>query len=178
MSKKRKQACANEASETGEAEESAECENQRGRTVAAVVGKAILSGVKIPLEWNHNKVPIGENRYIFSSYIGVVVRERVNINYRDWEDVPKEVIDDLFKFITRGFIVPEERRNYVLGIALIRWRAFKSRLRKDWMYDTKGVNPNVIIKKPPSIYTFITQANWTKFIVTYTDDTFKVIFEL
>uniref|UniRef100_A0A803KV16 Uncharacterized protein n=1 Tax=Chenopodium quinoa TaxID=63459 RepID=A0A803KV16_CHEQI len=172
MSKKRKQASANEASETGEAEESAECENRRGRTIAVVVGKAILSGVKIPLEWNH-KVPIGENRYIFSSYIGVVVCERVNINYRDWEEVPKEVIDDLYKFITRGFIVPEERRNYVLGRASIRWRAFKARLRKDWMYDTKGVNPNVIIKKPPSIYPLITQADWTKFIETYTDDAFK-----
>ncbi|XP_021730809.1 uncharacterized protein LOC110697739 [Chenopodium quinoa] len=173
MSKKRKQASANEASETGEAEESAECENRKGRTVAAVVGKAILSGVKIPLEWNHNKVPVGENRDIFSSYIGVVVREKVNINHRDWEEVPKEVIDDLFKFITRGFIVPEERRNYVLGRASIRWRAFKARLRKDWMYDTKGVNPNVIIKNPPSIYPFITQADWTKFIETYTDDAFK-----
>ncbi|XP_021753899.1 uncharacterized protein LOC110719273 isoform X2 [Chenopodium quinoa] len=172
MSKKRKQASANEASKTGEAEESAECENRRGRTVAAVFGKAILSGVKIPLEWNHNKVPIGENRDIFSSYI-VVVREKVNINYRDWEEVPKEVIDDLFKFIMRGFIVPEERRNYVLGRASIRWRAFKARLRKDWMYDTKGVNPNVIIKKPPSIYPLITQADWTKFIETYTDDAFK-----
>ncbi|XP_021733385.1 uncharacterized protein LOC110700161 isoform X2 [Chenopodium quinoa] len=173
MSKKRKQASANEASETGEAEESADCENRRGRTVAAVVGKAFLSGVKIPLEWNHNKVPFGENRDIFSSYIGVIVRERVNINYRDLEEVPKEVIDDLFKFITRGFIVPEERRNYVLGRASIQWRAFKARLRKDWMYDTKGVNPNVIIKKPPSIYPFITQPDWTKFIETYTDDAFK-----
>ena len=74
--------------------------------------------------------------------------------------------------------MPEERRNYVLGRASIRWRAFKARLRKDWMYDTKGVNPNVIIKKPPSIYPFITQADWTKFIETYTHDTFKVIFEL
>ncbi|KAL2903961.1 putative NAD kinase 1, partial [Bienertia sinuspersici] len=177
MSKKRKQVSANEAFGIDEAneevEESAECENRRGRTVLAVVGKAILSGVKIPVEWNHNKVLVGENRATFVTYIGVVTRERVNINYREWEDVPKEVLDELYNFITRGFIVPEERRNYVLGRASIRWRAFKARLRKDWMYDTKGANKHVIIKKPPSMYPFITQNDWNKFIETYTDDKFK-----
>ncbi|KAL2903692.1 Odorant receptor 46a isoform A [Bienertia sinuspersici] len=179
--KRRRTVSANEAFGTDEAneevEESAECENRRGRTVLAVVGKAILSGVKIPVEWNHNKVPVGENRATFVTYIGVVARERVNINYREWEDVPKEVLDELYNFITRGFTVPEERRNYVFGRASIRWRAFKARLRKDWMYDTKGANKHVIIKKPPSMYPFITQNDWNKFIETYTDDKFKKALE-
>ncbi|KNA19151.1 hypothetical protein SOVF_064310 [Spinacia oleracea] len=77
-----------------------ECENRRGRTVLKLVGNAIRKGIKLPLEWNRNKVPVGDNKDYFASYIGIVVRERVNINYTAWDEVPKEVINEVYDHIT------------------------------------------------------------------------------
>ncbi|KAK9676600.1 hypothetical protein RND81_11G088100 [Saponaria officinalis] len=179
MAKKRKQVSVSSGDANSESDgTSAECENRRGRTVLALVGKAVQRGTKIPLEWNHNKLPTGVNKDIFATYIGVVVRERVSINYREWEDVPKDVINEVYEFITKGFIVPDEHRGYVLRRASTRWRCFKARLRKDWMYDSKGENKKVIIRKPPSIYPWINQTDWDKFIATYTDPKFKELSEL
>ncbi|KAK9669132.1 hypothetical protein RND81_13G111600 [Saponaria officinalis] len=156
-----------------------ECEKRRGRTILAKIGKSNNTESKIPLEWNHNKIPVGEHRESFSNYIGVVVRERVNINYREWEDVPKEVTDEVYAFITKGFIVPEDRKDYVLGRASILWRTFKARLRRDWLYESKGKNENVIRRKPPSsLYPWIDQTVWDKFIETYTDPKFKELSDL
>lgn len=108
MAKKRKQVSdsqvdgdnANSESNDLSSEES---ENRRGRTVVAVVGKAIQKGIKISLEWNHNNVPTGVNRTTFANYIGVVVRERVSINFRDWDDVIEKVKDEVYEHITVSF---------------------------------------------------------------------------
>ncbi|KNA12148.1 hypothetical protein SOVF_128430, partial [Spinacia oleracea] len=75
-----------------------ECENCRGRTVLKLVGNVIRKGIKLPLEWNRNKVPVGDNKDYFASYIGVVVRERVNINFTAWDEVPK-VINEVYDYI-------------------------------------------------------------------------------
>ena len=95
MARKRKRARAPRDDEA-----SIECENRRGRTVLKIVGNAIRKGIKLPLEWNRNKVPVGDNKDYFASYIGVVVRERVNINYTAWDEVPKEVINEVYDYIT------------------------------------------------------------------------------
>ncbi|KAL9241982.1 hypothetical protein vseg_016030 [Gypsophila vaccaria] len=179
MAKKRKQiSVSGDDTNSDSYEASGECENRRGRTVLKIIGKAIHKGIKIPLEWNHNKVPIGANRGIFANYIAVIVRERVSINYREWEDVPIEVLDEFYEFITKGFIVPDERESYVLGRASIHWRSFKSRLRRDWIYNSKGHNKNVIIRNPCRIYPWITQSEWDKFIAISTDPKFKELSEL
>ncbi|KAL9232848.1 hypothetical protein vseg_007912 [Gypsophila vaccaria] len=129
MAKKRKQTSVTRDDANSSFDEApAEYENRRGHTVLAVVGKAIQKGSKIPFQWNHYKVPIGANRGLFSNYIGVIVRERVSINYREWEDVP-EILNEVYEFITKGFIVPDERKGYVLGRASIIWRSYKAILR-------------------------------------------------
>ncbi|KNA19381.1 hypothetical protein SOVF_062060, partial [Spinacia oleracea] len=69
---------------------------ERGRTVLTIVGKAIQNETEIPVDWHTRYgVPTGDRkigdrkvRTILSSYIGVVARERVNINYLKWGDVP------------------------------------------------------------------------------------------
>lgn len=108
-------------------------EAERGRTILAMVGKAIQDDIKVILHWDPlYKIPRGENRTLFASYIGVITRERININFKKWTDVPKETKDDVYDFIAKGFIIPENHKTWVLSQTCLRWRAFKTRLRKYW----------------------------------------------
>ncbi|KMS98274.1 hypothetical protein BVRB_4g094230 [Beta vulgaris subsp. vulgaris] len=102
MAKKRKEPSPSEDNLASDPEDEASDaekirrENERGRTVLAKVGKAIQDGTKIPVEWHPtHKVPVGENRTPLSTYIGVMVRERVGLNYRKWSDVPKELKNEV-----------------------------------------------------------------------------------
>lgn len=74
----------------------------------------------------------------------------------------------------KGFIVLEERKEYILRQADNRWRAFKTRLRKKWMYHKKTGR---LRKKPPVKYPWIYQAIWDKFVTWSTSDEFKVLFD-
>ena len=75
-------------------------DDHRGRSVLAMVGKAIHEGKKLPLEWTAKpELPCGDYKKTFFSYIGIVARERVNINYMEWSDVPKKKLNELYDFI-------------------------------------------------------------------------------
>ncbi|KAL6580747.1 hypothetical protein OROMI_006670 [Orobanche minor] len=75
--------------------------------------------------------------------------------------------------LSRGFYVPEGRKGWVLTRASLRWRAFKTRLRKKYMYLKNGM----LSDKPPPKYPFIRQNDWTKFVEYCTSDTFKELSE-
>lgn len=76
-------------------------EDERGRTVLALVGETIQKGMKIPLQWHSvYKVPFGKYKPIFSTYVGVVARERVSITYVTWSNVPKELLNELYDVVT------------------------------------------------------------------------------
>ncbi|XP_057249341.1 uncharacterized protein LOC104883507 [Beta vulgaris subsp. vulgaris] len=109
MAKKRKQRSQSEDNLASDPEDEAfdakkiRREDERGHTVLAKVGKAIHSGTKIPVEWHPTRnVPRGDNRITLSTYIGVIVRERVSINYKKWSDVPKEMKNEVCEFIMVG----------------------------------------------------------------------------
>lgn len=50
--------------------------------------KAKSKGRKFSIEWNELGQPIGENRAMFISYIGVVTRSHVPISLDHWKKVP------------------------------------------------------------------------------------------
>ncbi|KAL2898104.1 tRNA dimethylallyltransferase, partial [Bienertia sinuspersici] len=150
--------------------EKAKREDERGRTVLAMVGKAIQGGTRIPLDWHPiYKTPSGTHRKTFCRYIGVVVRERVCITYVEWTDVPKELKEQLYDAITKGSTVLESRKKWVLTRAAARWRAFKTFLRKWWLYRENGS----IRRSAPWKYPWISQSVWDKFIQLCTSEKFK-----
>ncbi|KAL2942322.1 ATP-dependent protease ATPase subunit HslU [Bienertia sinuspersici] len=127
-------------------------EDERGRTVLAMVGKAIQGGTRIPLDWHPiYKTPSGTHRKTFCRYIGVVVRERVCITYVEWTDVPKELKEQLYDAITKGFTVLESRK------------------KKWWLYRKNGS----IRRSAPWKYPWISQSVWDKFIQLCTSEKFK-----
>ena len=101
MARKKKQVGHDDARLDPENSEKTRREDERGRTVLNLVGKAISAGTKLRLEWHPVKrIPIGHHRSHFSTYIGVVVRERVNITYKEWSHLPKGLLDELYDSIT------------------------------------------------------------------------------
>ncbi|KAL2933984.1 hypothetical protein RDABS01_017103, partial [Bienertia sinuspersici] len=145
-------------------------EDERRHTVLAMVGKAIQGGTRIPLDWHPiYKTPSGTHRKTFCRYIGIVVRERVCITYVEWTDVPKELKEQLYDAITKGFTVLESRKKWVLTRAAARWRAFKTFLRKWWLYRENGS----IRRSAPCKYPWISQSVWDKFIQLCTSEKFK-----
>ncbi|KAL2929728.1 ATP-dependent protease ATPase subunit HslU, partial [Bienertia sinuspersici] len=107
MAKRKKQLTTPNGDRTSHSEddasdpEKAKREDERGRTVLAMVGKAIQGGTRIPLDWHPiYKTPSGTHRKTFCRYIGVVVRERVCITYVEWTDVPNELKEQLYDAIT------------------------------------------------------------------------------
>ncbi|KAL9232810.1 hypothetical protein vseg_007875 [Gypsophila vaccaria] len=172
MAKKSKKSCQARDDSESDPESDLEKKNrddERGRTVLKLVGTSIQSNTKIPLERNTRKVPCGEHKTVFSTYIGVVARERVCINYKKWTDLPKELLDEVYECITKGFMVRQDRRKWILSRASKRWNSFKTRLRKYWLYKYEGR----IRKKAPWKYLWIYQATWDKFTATYTSPEFR-----
>ncbi|KAL2894705.1 F-box/LRR-repeat protein 17 [Bienertia sinuspersici] len=98
-----------------------------------------------------------------------VVRERVCITYVEWTDVPKELKEQLYDAIIKGFTVLESRKKWVLTRAAARWRAFKTFLRKWWLYRENGS----IRRSAPWKYPWISQNVWDKFIQLCTSEKFK-----
>ncbi|XP_021763789.1 uncharacterized protein LOC110728453 [Chenopodium quinoa] len=94
MARKKKKVQPNDDSEESSCEE-------RGRAVVKKVGKTIHAGTQIPLQWHPSKrVPTGEHKTHFSTYIGVMARERISIAYKDWHEVPTGVLDEVYGFIS------------------------------------------------------------------------------
>ncbi|KAL9228004.1 hypothetical protein vseg_003628 [Gypsophila vaccaria] len=147
-------------------------DDERGRTILSKVGMTIQNGTKIPLDWHAvRKTPCGKNRLSFSSYIGVVVRERVCITYINWKVVPKTLLDELYESIAKGFTVRADRKKWILSRACDLWRGFKTRLRKRWLYKKSGK----LRKRPPWKYPWIIQPVWDKFKELCTTEKFKEI---
>ncbi|XP_021727713.1 uncharacterized protein LOC110694856 [Chenopodium quinoa] len=167
MARKNKKVQPNDDSEESSCEE-------RGRTVLKKVGKTIHAGTQIPLQWHPSKrIPTGEHKTHFSTYIGVMARERISISYKDWNEVPTGVLDEVYGFISKGFYVPENRKGYVLSRASIRWKAFKTRLRTKWLYK----KDKTLRQKPPHKYPFIHESDWDTFVQICTSDEFKELSE-
>ncbi|KAL8523175.1 hypothetical protein ACS0TY_013226 [Phlomoides rotata] len=55
--------------------------NRRGRTQMHFLEKLRVKGVKLDIAFNAHGTPIDSTKPAFQSYLGVLVRNKVNINY-------------------------------------------------------------------------------------------------
>uniref|UniRef100_A0A803M6I8 Ubiquitin-like protease family profile domain-containing protein n=1 Tax=Chenopodium quinoa TaxID=63459 RepID=A0A803M6I8_CHEQI len=94
MARKKKKVQPNDDSEESSCEEG-------GRIVLKKVGKAIHAGTQIPLQWHPSRrIPTGEHKTHFSTYISVMARERISIAYKYWHEVPTGVLVEVYGFIS------------------------------------------------------------------------------
>ena len=100
MASKKKQVCPPAEDEDDSEVERVRRDDERDRTVLAMVGNTIQVGTKISLEWHPIfKISIGTYRSTFFTYIGVITWERVCITYSTWKEVPKKLCDELYELI-------------------------------------------------------------------------------
>ncbi|KAL8153820.1 hypothetical protein V2J09_011580 [Rumex salicifolius] len=140
----------------------------RGATSLKNLRKRKGTSEKFSLEWNSKGQAIGKNRSTFMSYIAVSARTLVDINIPRWDHVPKQIKETIWTTVLDAFDVPDDKQDWVIAIAGDGWRRFKSQLSR-FMYDKDGnICPN-----PPSIYSFINQEMWDKYITIRQSDEFK-----
>ena len=65
--------------------------SKRGRTQMNKLVVQRIHGVKQSVKFNEYGQPVGEKASELQSFIGVLAREKVNINYNSWKQVPNEV---------------------------------------------------------------------------------------
>ncbi|KAH7838044.1 hypothetical protein Vadar_021409 [Vaccinium darrowii] len=133
----------------------------RGSTRLPNVIKDRSSGVKKVIDYDDIGRPKGRNRPQFASYLGVLARTMVSIDYKDWFEVPVHIKDKLWMMVQEAFIVDPRSRKKVLSSIATCLRTFRRTLT-NYIYDHKS-DPE-ILSKPPKAYSFLEQTHWDSFV--------------
>ncbi|XP_052736348.1 uncharacterized protein LOC108337652 [Vigna angularis] len=102
--------------------------------------------------------PNGPHAEKFRSYLGMLAKTHVSIVIASWDDVPKMEKNLLWQDILQNFDIPnnEKIRKKVLSHIAIRWRDFKTRLTRLYVFgDRQHDTPCVKYK--------ITEEEWVQF---------------
>ncbi|CAK8571330.1 unnamed protein product [Lathyrus sativus] len=139
---------------------------KRGVTRLQKIHKAKSNGRKIEVKWNARGQPIKHNSKSFASYIGVTVRRLVPISLDNWSATKnKEVVgvykQNIWDEIEKAFVIGEEHRAFIYKEAGKLHRAFRTKMAKFYLRDSKGG----FVKHRPAKYSYcITQKDWDKFV--------------
>ncbi|KAH1225057.1 hypothetical protein GmHk_11G032041 [Glycine max] len=108
----------------------------------------------------------GPHRKKLRTYLGIVARDKVDITYENWKDVPTSQKDLIWEDIQAEYDIPEasdsRTKKKLLQIVGERWRQFKSDLTRKWALaaDQDGVEDTVCEKYG------ISKEKWTQFCQT------------
>ncbi|KAL5184654.1 hypothetical protein HKD37_17G048335 [Glycine soja] len=84
------------------------------------------------------------------TYLGIVVRDKVDVTYENWKGVPTAQKDLIWEDIQAEFEIPEASdsmtKRKLLQTVGERWRQFKSDLTRKWALDQDGVDDTVCEK--------------------------------
>ncbi|KAL9683102.1 hypothetical protein QQ045_014917 [Rhodiola kirilowii] len=124
-------------------------------------------GTKITVEFDAKGYPIGNAGDTWRSYLGVVVRTRIPIEYTNWRKVPQTCKDVMWNEATviysiiplsYLFLGPDTRKEQEVKYASSAWRNFKTRLAKDYIFGKRKD------EDPTKEYKFIDSSQWKKFV--------------
>ncbi|XP_074265373.1 uncharacterized protein LOC141587803 [Silene latifolia] len=146
---------------------------ERGRTVLALVSKALKEKKPIELEWDKvHRLPTGTYAGKFSSWVGVTTRRHVSCAVEMWDHVDDVTKQEILDSITGAFTVIADRYDWCLIKAGNLWRKWKCTLVRKWLYDETGA----IQRTPPTKkYDSITPEDWNVFVASHTTQAFKEI---
>ncbi|XP_074315543.1 uncharacterized protein LOC141651743 [Silene latifolia] len=146
---------------------------ERGRTVLALVSKALKEKKPIELEWDKvHRLPTGTYAGKFSSWVGVTTRRHVSCAVETWDHVDDVTKQEILDSITGAFTVIADRYDWCLIKAGNLWRKWKCTLVRKWLYDETKRNTRT---PPTKKYDSITPEDWNVFVASHTTQAFKEI---
>ncbi|KAH1250007.1 hypothetical protein GmHk_05G013263 [Glycine max] len=107
------------------------------------------------------------------TYLGIVARDKVDITYKNWKEVPTAQKDLIWEDIQAEFDIPEDSdsrtKRKLLQTVGERWRQFKSDLTRKWALaaDQDGVEDTVCDKYG------ISKEKWAQFCQTRRDPSWE-----
>ncbi|CAI8598250.1 unnamed protein product [Vicia faba] len=150
---------------------------KRGVTRLQKIHKAKSNGKRIEVQWNSRGQPIKHNSKTFASFIGVTVRRLVPISLDNWSAKKnKEAVgvykQNIWDEIEKAFIIGEEHRAFVYREAGKLHRAFRTKMARSYLKDSKGG----FVKHRPAKYSFcIKQDDWDKFVTQHMTAKFQKV---
>lgn len=171
----------------------------RGCTRMKKLKVKTAQGQKLQIEFQPSGIPSGENAKKFKYQVASFARKFASILINDWDVVPDDAKDDIWKSInvifncvchyctlilsyTNSYIccvlqdnwdIPNENIVKVKKKTMIyargRWRAFKNSLTSRYLF--KG---DLSHKSPTEAYDFIDGRTWKEFVKTRDDPSFLV----
>ncbi|CAI8599862.1 unnamed protein product [Vicia faba] len=150
---------------------------KRGVTRLQKIHKAKSNGKRIEVQWNSRGQPIKHNSKTFASFIGVTVRRLVPISLDNWSAKKnKEAVgvykQNIWDEIEKAFIIGEEHRAFVYREAGKLHRAFRTKMARSYLKDSKGG----FVKHRPTKYSFcIKQDDWDKFVAQHMTAKFQKV---
>ncbi|KAL5191158.1 hypothetical protein HKD37_04G010468 [Glycine soja] len=115
----------------------------------------------------------GPHRKKLRTYLGIVARDKVDITYENWKEVPTAQKDLIWEDIQAEFDIPEasdsRTKRKLLQTVGERWRQFKSDLTRKWALaaDQDGVEDTVCEKYG------ISKEKWAQFCQTRRDPSWE-----
>ncbi|KAL5579155.1 hypothetical protein UlMin_011597 [Ulmus minor] len=134
----------------------------RGATYMPTVIRKKIHDSRSTVAVNRRGQLVGPTAVELQSYVGVLVRQSVPITITTWHKVPNELKNKIWEQILAVFDVDPRAKKMVLSSAAAKRKQFKSRLSTRHIIPFKN-NPEML-RKPPSIYNFITQKEWEGFV--------------
>ncbi|CAI8608811.1 unnamed protein product [Vicia faba] len=150
---------------------------KHGVTRLQKIHKAKSNGKRIEVQWNSRGQPIKHNSKTFASFIGVTIRRLVPIRLDNWSAKKnKEAVgvykQNIWDEIEKAFIIGEEHRAFVYREAGKLHRAFKTKMARSYLKDSKGG----FVKHRPAKYSFcIKQDDWDKFVAQHMTAKFQKV---
>ncbi|XP_019168681.1 PREDICTED: uncharacterized protein LOC109164617 [Ipomoea nil] len=124
---------------------------------------------EVSIQFDGYNRPVGSYSKKFVSYVGTLVRTRVDINIESWPKVDETLKNAIWTDVKAQFCIKDDtKKNIVLKIASKRWRDFKSRLKREHL-----VNKHPNYDSPVQLYEFLTEENWAKFVAERESESFK-----